>query len=47
MASEIGIAPQFESSVEGAGGDHPSVPRDVAAGHLVVVPAVEEQMVFS
>ena len=26
MVSEIGIAPQFESSVKGAGGDHPSVP---------------------
>ena len=46
MASQVGVAPQFEGSVKGAGGDHPPVPRNVTTRHLVVVPAVKKDFEF-
>ena len=45
MASEIGVAPQLECSVKGAGGDHPPISWNVASGYFVVVPAIEEEIV--
>ena len=45
MASEISVAPQFECSVKGAGGNHPPISRDVASGYFVVMTTVEEEIV--